>query len=98
MGKTVGEGFDHIGAMVETIANAALDAGTRSNRRAARLSRYSSSPVSDAMPGSGRTWYSVTDARRIMSSATTAAMSPGTTKPGRPVVSATNTIAASGTR
>ena len=30
MGKTVGEGFDHIGVMVETIANAALDAGSRS--------------------------------------------------------------------
>ena len=40
----------------------------------------------------------VADARLITSSATTAAMRPGTTNPGRPVVSATNTIAASGTR
>ena len=36
MGKTVGEGFDHIGVMVETIANAALDAGSRSEIAALR--------------------------------------------------------------
>ncbi len=30
MGKTVGDGFDQIGTMVESIANAALDAGSRS--------------------------------------------------------------------
>jgi aminoglycoside phosphotransferase (APT) family kinase protein len=36
MGKTVGEGFDHIGVMVETIANAALDAGNRSQIAALR--------------------------------------------------------------
>ena len=38
MGKTVGEGFDHIGMMVETIANSALDAAVAlRDRRAARL-------------------------------------------------------------
>ena len=36
MGKTVGEGFEHIGAMVETIADAALEAGTRSSIPALR--------------------------------------------------------------
>jgi aminoglycoside phosphotransferase (APT) family kinase protein len=36
MGKTVGEGFDHIGVMVESIANAALDAGARSTIPALR--------------------------------------------------------------
>jgi aminoglycoside phosphotransferase (APT) family kinase protein len=36
MGKTVGEGFDHIGVMVETIASTALDAGSRSNIAALR--------------------------------------------------------------
>jgi aminoglycoside phosphotransferase (APT) family kinase protein len=36
MGKTVGEGFDHIGVMVETIANAALEAGNRSEIAALR--------------------------------------------------------------
>ncbi|MGO9872744.1 MAG: phosphotransferase family protein [Acidimicrobiia bacterium] len=36
MGKTVGEGFDHIGTMVESIANAALDSGTRSSIPALR--------------------------------------------------------------
>jgi aminoglycoside phosphotransferase (APT) family kinase protein len=36
MGKTVGEGFDHIGVMVETIANSALDAGSRSDIAALR--------------------------------------------------------------
>jgi NTE family protein len=35
-------------------------------------------------------WYSVTEARPVTSSAARAASSPGTTKPGRPVVSATN--------
>ena len=44
------------------------------------------------------TWYDVTDERPITSSAATAASRPGTTKPGRPVVSATNITAASGTR
>ena len=36
MGKTVGEGFDHIGTMVESIADAALDSGTRSSIPALR--------------------------------------------------------------
>jgi aminoglycoside phosphotransferase (APT) family kinase protein len=36
MGKTVGEGFDHIGVMVETIANSALEAGARSEIAALR--------------------------------------------------------------
>jgi aminoglycoside phosphotransferase (APT) family kinase protein len=36
MGKTVGEGFEHIGVMVETIADAALDAGSRSSIPALR--------------------------------------------------------------
>jgi aminoglycoside phosphotransferase (APT) family kinase protein len=36
MGKTVGEGFDHIGVMVETIADAALQAGARSEIRGLR--------------------------------------------------------------
>jgi aminoglycoside phosphotransferase (APT) family kinase protein len=36
MGKTVGEGFDHIGVMVETIADAALTAGGRSEIAALR--------------------------------------------------------------
>ena len=36
MGKTVGEGFDHIGNMVESIANAALESGTRSSIAALR--------------------------------------------------------------
>ena len=36
MGKTVGEGFDHIGTMVESIANAALDSGARSSIPALR--------------------------------------------------------------
>ncbi len=43
-------------------------------------------------------WYAVTDARPIISSAATAASRPGTMNPARPVVSATNTTAASGTR
>ena len=43
-------------------------------------------------------WYTVIDRRPIVSSAATAASSPGTTNPGRPVVSATNITAASGTR
>ena len=36
MGKTVGEGFDHIGAMVESIASSALDRGSRSSIAALR--------------------------------------------------------------
>jgi aminoglycoside phosphotransferase (APT) family kinase protein len=36
MGKTVGEGFDHIGTMVESIANAALESGRRSSIPALR--------------------------------------------------------------
>jgi aminoglycoside phosphotransferase (APT) family kinase protein len=36
MGKTVGEGFDHIGTMVESIANAALASGARSSIPALR--------------------------------------------------------------
>jgi aminoglycoside phosphotransferase (APT) family kinase protein len=36
MGKTVGEGFDHIGNMVESIASAALDTASRSNIAALR--------------------------------------------------------------
>ncbi len=36
MGKTVGEGFDHIGNMVESIANAALESGARSSIPALR--------------------------------------------------------------
>ena len=36
IGKTVGEGFDHIGVMVETIANAALDSAARSSIPALR--------------------------------------------------------------
>ena len=36
MGKTLGEGFEHIGAMVETIADAALEAGKRSSIPALR--------------------------------------------------------------
>jgi aminoglycoside phosphotransferase (APT) family kinase protein len=36
MGKTVGEGFEHIGVMVEAIANSALDAGARSTIPALR--------------------------------------------------------------
>jgi aminoglycoside phosphotransferase (APT) family kinase protein len=36
MGKTVGEGFDHIGVMVETIADAALAAGSHSEIAALR--------------------------------------------------------------
>ena len=36
MGKTVGEGFDHIGVMVETIADAALDSASRSSIPALR--------------------------------------------------------------
>jgi len=36
MGKTVGEGFDHIGTMVESIASAALETGSRSNIAALR--------------------------------------------------------------
>jgi aminoglycoside phosphotransferase (APT) family kinase protein len=36
MGKTVGEGFDHIGTMVESIASAALDTGSRSGVAALR--------------------------------------------------------------
>ena len=43
-------------------------------------------------------WYVVTDDRPITSSAATAASKPGTTNPGRPVASATNITAASGTR
>ena len=31
IGKTVGEGFDHIGTMVEAIANTALDTASRSS-------------------------------------------------------------------
>jgi len=36
MGKTVGDGFDHIGTMVESIANAALESGARSSIAALR--------------------------------------------------------------
>jgi aminoglycoside phosphotransferase (APT) family kinase protein len=36
MGKTVGEGFSHIGNMVESIANAALESGARSSIPALR--------------------------------------------------------------
>jgi aminoglycoside phosphotransferase (APT) family kinase protein len=36
MGKTVGEGFEHIGVMVESIADAALGAGARSEIPALR--------------------------------------------------------------
>jgi aminoglycoside phosphotransferase (APT) family kinase protein len=36
MGKTVGEGFSHIGTMVESIANAALESGARSSIPALR--------------------------------------------------------------
>ena len=36
MGKTVGEGFDHIGTTVEAIASAALDTGSRSSVAALR--------------------------------------------------------------
>jgi aminoglycoside phosphotransferase (APT) family kinase protein len=36
MGKTVGEGFDHIGTMVESIASAALETGSHSNITALR--------------------------------------------------------------
>jgi len=36
MGKTVGEGFDHIGTMVESIAQSALDTGSRSSIAALR--------------------------------------------------------------
>jgi aminoglycoside phosphotransferase (APT) family kinase protein len=36
MGKTVGEGFDHIGTMVESIASSALDTASRSNIAALR--------------------------------------------------------------
>jgi aminoglycoside phosphotransferase (APT) family kinase protein len=36
MGKTVGAGFDNIGTMVETIANAALESGSRSSIPALR--------------------------------------------------------------
>jgi aminoglycoside phosphotransferase (APT) family kinase protein len=36
MGKTVGEGFEHVGAMVETIADSALEAGARSSIAALR--------------------------------------------------------------
>ena len=36
MGKTVGEGFEHIGAMVEALADSALDAGSRSSISALR--------------------------------------------------------------
>jgi aminoglycoside phosphotransferase (APT) family kinase protein len=36
MGKTVGDGFDHIGTMVESIATAALDAASRSDIPALR--------------------------------------------------------------
>jgi aminoglycoside phosphotransferase (APT) family kinase protein len=36
MGKTVGEGFDNIGTMVESIASAALETGSRSNITALR--------------------------------------------------------------
>src|SRR4051812_553388 len=43
-------------------------------------------------------WYAVTERSPINRSATTAASNPGTTKPGRPVASATNVTAASGTR
>ena len=35
MGKTVGEGFDHIGTTVEAIASSALDTGSRSSVAAA---------------------------------------------------------------
>ena len=59
---------------------------------------YGSSMVGGVPPSWDAGWYGVTDASAMRSSATTAAMSPGTTKPGRPVDSATNTTAASGTR
>jgi aminoglycoside phosphotransferase (APT) family kinase protein len=36
MGKTVGEGFEHIGAMVEALADSALEAGSRSSITALR--------------------------------------------------------------
>jgi hypothetical protein len=36
MGKTVGEGFSHIGTMVESIAAAALERGARSSIPALR--------------------------------------------------------------
>jgi aminoglycoside phosphotransferase (APT) family kinase protein len=36
MGKTVGDGFDHLGPMVESIANAALESGARSSIAALR--------------------------------------------------------------
>jgi aminoglycoside phosphotransferase (APT) family kinase protein len=36
MGKTVGEGFDHIGTTVEAIASSALDTGSRSTVAALR--------------------------------------------------------------
>ena len=47
---------------------------------------------------SDRRWYGVIDCSPITSSAATAAKRAGTMKPGCPVVSATNTTAASGTR
>ena len=51
MGKTVGEGFDHIGVMVESIANAALEPGTarKSPRCAADGYRSRGHP--------GSSWY-----------------------------------------
>ena len=98
MGKTVGDGFDHIGVMVETIADAALDAArARRSRRCAADARYRR-PARAPCPARGASGTRSPTIRFITSSATTAAMSPGTTKPGRPVVSATNTTAASGTR
>ena len=36
MGKTVGEGFDHIGTTVEAIASSALDTASRSSIAALR--------------------------------------------------------------
>jgi hypothetical protein len=36
MGKTVGDGFEHIGSMVEVMVQAALDAASRSSLPALR--------------------------------------------------------------
>ena len=82
MGKTVGEGFDHIGAMVESIADAALDSRRRA-RRSPRCAAERSGPTRPC-PAPDATGTPSPTTRFITSSATTAAMSPGTTKPGRP--------------
>ena len=68
-------------------------------RRLTLLSRFPGvrSPQ-EPRPGAELSWWVVTDDLPITSSATTAAMTAGTTNPGRPVVSATNMIAARGTR